>query len=76
MTKNFSQQFIYATLSRVIFNRLFNIIRVYTCTVRIINFIFRYSRNFQSKVFISYFSYYKPVVSFLDYDDSEQILPD
>ena len=31
----------------------------------IINFIFSYLGNFQSKVFILYFSYHKPIVSFL-----------
>lgn len=41
---------------------------------------FRYLPNFQSKVFISYFSYHKPIVSFLEYDtnddQSEQNLPE
>jgi hypothetical protein len=36
--------------------------------------------NFGSKVFISYFSYHKPIVSFLEYDtnanESEQYLPE
>ena len=39
--------------------------------VRIINFVFRYLGNFQSKAFISYFSYYKPIVSFLEYDTND-----
>ena len=32
----------------------------------------RYLYNFQSEVFIWYFSYYRPVVSSLDYDNIEQ----
>ena len=32
----------------------------------------RYLYNFQSKVFISYFSHYKPVVPFWDYDNFEE----
>ena len=32
---------------------------------------FRYLGNFQSKAFISYFSYDKPVVSFLGYDTND-----
>ena len=43
-------------------------------------FFFRYLGNFQSKVFISYFSYKKPIVSFLEYgindDASEENLPE
>ena len=41
---------------------------------------FRYLLNFQSKVFISYFSYHKPIVLFLEYDtndyESEPNLPE
>ena len=32
----------------------------------------RYLYSFQSKVFISYFSHHKPVVSFLDNDNIEE----
>ena len=39
--------------------------------VCIINFIFRYLGNFQSKVFISYFSYHKPIISFSEYDKND-----
>ena len=48
--------------------------------VRIINFIFRYLGNFLSETLISYFSYHKTIVSFLEYyandDESEQNLLD
>ena len=47
---------------------------------RLTQFFFRYLGNFQSKVFISYFSYHKPIVSFLENDtnddESEQNLPE
>jgi len=34
---------------------------------------FRYLENrFHSKIFISYFSYHKPIVSFLEYDDADE----
>lgn len=34
---------------------------------------FRYLENtFHSKIFISYFSYHKPIVSFLQYDDADE----
>ena len=75
MTKKHSQQLVYVALSIVIFSTLFNIKRV-----RIINFIFRYLGNFQTKVIISYFGNHKPIVSFLEYDtnddESEQNLPE
>ena len=48
--------------------------------LRIINFIFSYFGNVQSKVFNSYFSYHKPIVSFLEYDtnddEADQNLPE
>ena len=43
-------------------------------TVRIINFIFRYLGNFQSKVFISYFNYHKPIVSILENASNHALL--
>ena len=38
---------------------------------RLTQFFSRYLGNFQSKVFISYFSYHKPIVSFLEYDTND-----
>ena len=35
-------------------------------------FLFDIYTSFQSKVFISYFSHHKPVVSFLDYDNIQE----
>ena len=66
MTKKHSQQLVYVALSRVIFNTLFNIIRV--CRSRYVLYILFLDilGNFQSKVFNSYFSYHKPIVSFLE----------
>ena len=71
---------VYVALSRVIFNTLFNIIHVCRSQYVLQNFIFSDLGNFQSKVFISYFSYHKPIVSFLEYDtidhESEENLPE
>ena len=62
MTKNILSN--WYTVSRVIFNTLFNIIHVCRSQYVLQNFIFSDLGNFQSKVFISYFSYHKPIVSF------------
>ena len=40
----------------------------YGTAIDAVFFFFRYLGKFQSKVFISYFSYHKPIVSFLEYD--------
>jgi hypothetical protein len=40
---------------------------------QLMEFFFRYLENtFHSKILISYFSYHKPIVPFLEYDDTDE----